>query len=164
MAYSKTDRLAGFKLLRSATLVDFEVVSSEITPAPDDLIARVEIQLARDEAGCDAEWGGLGFMFAIAVLSMADARPHGYGVNEFIEGDEYKVADLVDHLRFENGELRFAADYVRGRRMKTDMRLQSDGRLHLRTRGRGETPLRWLDALKGKKMLRLVGDTAAEDE
>ena len=166
MTHPDTDRLAGYKLLKTAALVDFEVVKTELIPSTaDDIFARVEVQLANDEEQCDGEWGGLGFMFALAVLSLADARAQGYGVNELIEGDEYTVADLVDHLRFERGELRFSADYVRGRRMKTDMRLTSDGLLVLDTRGRGETPLRWIDTLKGKKTLTLIpGGKGDEDQ
>ena len=165
MIHPDSDRVAGYKLLKTAALVDFNVVKTEVSPAPSgDMVTHVQIQLAKDDDGCDGEWGGLGFMFALAVLSLADARPHGYGVNEVIEGDEYTVADFVDHLRFEHGELRFSADYVRGRRMKTDIRLTSEGLLVLDTRGRGETPLRWIDTLKGKKMLTLVeGGKADED-
>ena len=165
MIHPDSDRVAGYKLLKTAVLVDFEVVKTEVSPAPSrDIVTHVELQLANDDDGCDGEWGGLGFMFALAVLSLADARAQGYGVNEVIENDEYTVADLVDHLRFERGELRFSADYVRGRRMKTDMRLTSEGLLALDTRGRGETPLRWIDTLKGKKTLTLIpGGRGDED-
>ena len=82
MIHPHSDRVAGYKLLENATLVNFEVIKSEVSPAPSgDIVTHVEIQLAKDEDGCDGEWGGLGFMFALAVLSLADARPHGYGVN-----------------------------------------------------------------------------------
>ena len=70
----------------------------------------------------------------------------------FEEGDEFSVADLVDCLRYVSGELRFAADYVRGRCMKTDVTVRPDGTATLATRCRGEAATRWVGRLKGKKV------------
>ncbi len=75
---------------------------------------------------------------------------------DFVEDDEFTVADLFECLRFANGELRFSADYLRGRCMKTDITVRRDGRVSLSTRNRGQAALRWLDRLQGKKNLRLV--------
>jgi hypothetical protein len=50
----------------------------------------------------------------------------------------------------------FSADYVRGRRMKTDVVLRPDGSGTLTTSGRGKAAILWLDRLKGKKTLRVV--------
>ncbi len=88
--------------------------------------------------------GCAGFIFALAVLSFADARPRGVSGIDYQEQDEFNVADLIEHLRYERGELRFSADYVRGRCMKTDITVRPDGTARLQTRARGETPLRWL--------------------
>jgi hypothetical protein len=40
--------------------------------------------------------------------------------------------------------------------MKTDINVRSDGTVTLSTWGRGEAALRWLDRLKGKKLMELV--------
>ena len=95
-------------------------------------------------------------IFALAVLSFADARPRGSSDIDFVENDEFTVCDLFEYLRFVNGELRFYADYVRGRCLKTDITVRKDGRIILSTRNRGKSALRWLDQLQGKKRLTLV--------
>lgn len=92
----------------------------------------------------------------MATLSFADARPRGCSENEYDPDSEFTIADLFECLRYENGGLRFAADYVRGRCMKTDVIVRSSGRVTLSTRCRGQAALRWADRLKGKKMLEAV--------
>jgi hypothetical protein len=74
----------------------------------------------------------------------------------YLEKDDFTVADLFDGLEFLRGELRFEADYVRGRCMKTDIVVRSDGLVRLQTRARGESALRWIERLKGKKTLEAV--------
>jgi hypothetical protein len=75
-------------------------------------------------------------MFALAVLSFADARPRGVSDMHFADGDEFTVADLLAHLRYQRGELHFDADYVRGRCMKTDVTVRPNGHVTLATRCR----------------------------
>jgi hypothetical protein len=75
-------------------------------------------------------------------------------IDERTAGHELlKIGTLVD---FEISGLRFYADYIRGRSMKTDITVRSDGTVRLTTWGRGEAALRWLDRLKGKKLMELV--------
>ncbi len=142
---------AAHKLLEAGALVAFEVMESDIkaTAGGDALVSRVELQLGDDD-GSDAEWGALGFVFALAVLSYHDARPRGSSHIDFEEDDEFNVADLFDCLRFERGGLHFSADYIRGRCMKNDVEVRPDGRVTIETRGRGDAVLRWLDHLKGR--------------
>lgn len=154
MSGTDPDQIAAYKLIETGTLVEFEVLESEAKPtvSGDSLVTRIELQLEED----DVEWGGLGFIFCIAVLSFHDARPRGASELDFVEGDQFTVADLVECLRYEHGQLRFAADYFRGRCVKTDVTVRQDGRVTLGTRNRGEAALRWIDRIKGKKMLKLV--------
>ncbi len=154
-----TGRQAAFSLLENGAVVEFEVVNTDVQrpELADEVFVRVDLHLGEIEDGertADHEWGSFGFIFALAVLSFADARPRGVSGIDYQEEDEFTVADLLEHLRYERGELRFAADYVRGRCMKTDITVMPDGRVRLETRGRGETALRWLDRLKGKKTIR----------
>ena len=102
------------------------------------------------------EWGAFGFIFALAALSFADARPRGFSDVEFIENDEFGVADLFDGLRYVRGEIHFSADYLRGRSLITDIIVRTNGTVTLTTRNRDKTAKRWLDTLKGKKHLKLV--------
>jgi len=95
-------------------------------------------------------------LFALAALSFDDARPGGYSETEFVENDEFTVADFLYVLRFVRGESHLEVDYLRGRCVKTDVVARRDGLVTLETRCRGESALRWVDRLKGKKKLTLV--------
>ena len=104
-----------------------------------------------------AEWGAFGFIFVLALLSFADAKPRNASVIEYQEKDELRLSDFIEHLRFVRGELRFDADYIRGRRLKTRIVVRSNGTVTLETIGRGKSALRWLERIQGKKLLELVG-------
>ena len=62
---------------------------------------------------------------------------------------------FADH----RGELHFYADYIRGRRLKTDIVVRKDGTATLQTFGRGKAAVRWLEKLQGKKMMQFVKQT-----
>jgi hypothetical protein len=158
---SRSDRPAGYKLIETGTLVEFEIVDTKVEPAPDGetSFVRIALQLGGLEGGDgedQVEWGAFGVIFTLAALSFNDARPRGNSDADFVEKDEFTVADLFDFLSFVRGELRFEADYVRGRCMKTDIVVQSDGQVILQTRARGESALRWVERLQGKKALEVV--------
>lgn len=113
-----TDSIACYKLIETGTLVEFEVTNTKVDPSPDGetSFVHIAIQLGGPEGGDgadQAEWGGFGFIFVLAVLSFADSRPRGYSEKEFVEKDEFTVADFFEGLRFTRGELHFDADYVR---------------------------------------------------
>jgi len=63
---------------------------------------------------------------------------------------------LIDELEYQPGELRFSADYIRGRCMKTDVTVRPDGTATLHTRCRGEAATRWVARLKGKKVMEVL--------
>lgn len=157
---TSVNRTAGYELLKTGTVVEFQVTQTEIHEGPDAAEFAVDIQLEfppnPDTEENDLEWGAFGFLFTICVLSFADARPRESSVIDYIEKDEFQVGDLIGCLRWENGALRFYADYIRGRRMKTDLVLQPDGTGRLTTVGRGKAALMWLERLKGKKPLHIV--------
>jgi hypothetical protein len=69
-----------------------------------------------------------GLIFALGVLSFADARPRGISGIDFAEKDDWCVGDMLRHLRFERGRLHFHADYVRGRMMKTTIDIDKEAR------------------------------------
>lgn len=155
------DRTAGYTLLHTGSLVDVEITKTDIHPTVDgnDDIVSLELQLGHSEDEFppeDHEWGGLGFIFCLATLSFADARPAGESGMDFEVDDEFTVADLHDHLRYVKGEIRFSADYVRGRLIKTDIDLRPDGSVRLATRLRGVGPTRWIRTLRKQKLLAVV--------
>jgi hypothetical protein len=162
-ASDSNDRLAGYKLLETGVLVAFEITETHFEPSPNGGFARVAVQLGEvDEDGErseDHEWGALGFIFCIASLSFHDARPRGVSGMDFADRDELTVADLHDGLRFSKAGLRFSADYIRGRCVKTDITVSPNGSATIETRNRGESAFRWVERLKGKTHLRTVAPT-----
>jgi hypothetical protein len=157
-------------LLMTGTLVPFRVTDTHIELAPDreNIFVRVEIAIARDddnEPEDIVEWGAFGFLFTIAALSFADARPRGVSQADFRAKDEFGVDDFLHCLTFGRDGLRFHADYIRGRCLKTEISLRAEGTVTLTTWGRGRSALRWLDALQGKKRMTVVssgGDGQAQ--
>src|SRR5262245_13293243 len=131
-------RMIGYELLKTGTLVSFRVVAEEVLNAPaDDAEFGMRVQLkfvAEDEEAGDeddvaentAEWGAFGFMFVLGVLSFADAKPRNASMLEYEEKDEFRLVDFIERLRFVRGELRFDADYIRGRRIKTRVAVRSN--------------------------------------
>ena len=156
---SHADRTAAYRLIEQGSLVNFDIIETKIDESAggDEAIVRIELHLGEEEEedlrSEDHEWGSFGFIFCLALLSFADARPRGNSGVDFREEDEFTVTDLLDGLRYEQGELRFSADYVRGRCVKTDVTVRPDGTAALETRCRGEAATRWAARLKGKKML-----------
>lgn len=133
-----------YDLIRDATLAEIRVAETRISPtSADDKHVRIEGRLGREEGedgepANDAEHCAFGFIYALGVLSFADARPRGSSGMHFEEGDDWSVGDMLRRLRFEQGELRFYADYVRGRCMKTTIVVRADGTFMLDTVNRGE--------------------------
>jgi hypothetical protein len=152
-----------FRLLETGVAVPFRVVKEEVLPTPDEsefgMHVTLQLEDPEDPEG-DAqdlvEWGAVGFLFVLALLSFADARPRGFSESEYSEADELRLADFVDGLTFRRGTLYFHADYLRGRRVKTGITVTAQGSITIETIGRGKAPLRWIDRLKGEGGLRVV--------
>lgn len=144
----------GYKLIKDATLIDFEILKSDIqaTVDNDDKIVTVDLQLEEDLADTCA----LGFMFALGVLSFHDARPRGVSGHWYEDDDELSIDDFLEHFEYRRGKAHVYFDYIRGRCLKTTIEVAPDGKLQLQTVNRGEAATRWLDRLRGKKFLRPV--------
>src|SRR5512144_2112968 len=145
---SQDDRQAAHELLRAATAVPFTVTAHEVIRGTDEgeFALRLELSFADEESPEEdradvVEWGALGFLFAVGVLSFADARPRGSSDAGFEPNDEFGLAAFVAALKFRNGELQLDTDYVRGRRMKTRVIVRSQGTAMIETRGRGKAAL-----------------------
>lgn len=153
------DRASGMHLLEQGTLIEFKVIEEEVVPGSNEgeFGVRIRLHLGMEEDDNDVEWGGLGFMFVLAMLSFADARPRGMSETEYQEKDELAVVDFLTGFTYVNGRLRYYGDYVRGRRMKTSITISPDGSALLETVGRGKAAVRWLDRLKSKKIMQFIG-------
>jgi hypothetical protein len=146
-------RRTEYELLAGAARLSIRVLTSEGAEEPDASWQALRCKIRRD----DVDDGALALIFAIAALSFHDARPRGYSFEDFSESDEWTVSDLCTHLRFRSGVLMLDVDYLRGRMVKTTISVRTTGVVEIRTVNRHQMASRWLDALKGRKHLRLVG-------
>jgi len=142
------------ELIRTGTLVDFEIVNTNIQPtaAGDDSHVRLTLQIPEDDVECFA----FALVYVLGLLSFHDGRPRGYSGKFFDDDDEWRADDMLRHLEFRGGRLYFDADYVRGRCLKTTVEVTSDGVVTVETVNRGEAAIRWVDRLRGKKYLQAV--------
>ena len=139
------------ELVRNGTLVDFEIVDTNIEPtaAGDDSHVRLALQMPEDDVECFA----FALIYVLGLLSFHDGRPRGYSGKFFDDDDEWRADDMLRHLEFRGGRLYFDADYVRGRCLKTTIQVTGDGIVTIETVNRGEAAVRWVDRLKGKQYL-----------
>jgi hypothetical protein len=153
---------AAHRLLETGTLVRFRVADTQthLSPDKENVFVWAELVFTDDDEDTGpediAEWAAFGFLFTLAALSFHDARPRGASEIDYQPNDQFTVADFFDCLSFKHGELRLETDYVRGRSMKTSVTIRPDGTATLTTWGRGQSALRWLDQLQGKKRLASV--------
>lgn len=149
-------------MLETGVVVPFRLLEHELLAAQDqaEFGVRLKLKFEPDDEDEDpediVEWGAFGFLFVLAMLSFADARPRESSALDYREMDELAVSDFLGCLSFRRGALEFRADYIRGRRMKTDIAIRSDGSVTLTTIGRGKAPFHWLDRIQGKKTMRLI--------
>jgi len=109
-------------------------------------------------------WAAVPLIYVVSALSFMDARPRGSSDIDFFAEDEWRVADVLLRLQLEGGTLVLDADYIRGRMMKTTVSIESNGKFVVETRNRHEMALRWLNAIKGKKHIRLLAYPHAPSE
>lgn len=147
-------RVAGYRLLEQAIGLEVEILDTDVQPTPEDVVTTVRFQIPED----DLETCEFGILFALSVLSFADARPRGISDMDFEDDDTWSLDDFLQGLSYRHGELHFDADYVRGRLVKTSIKISKTGEVRLQTVHRGTAATRWVDRLRGKKPLRLVPD------
>lgn len=144
------------KFFKDALIVDYKILNTQIQPTTDeDAHVVIDARLG-EEDDTDVEWAAFGVIFVLSGMSFTDARPRGNSDMHYDTLDDWHIEDMLENLSFENGELRFYADYVKGRMMKTSIIIRKDGTLRLETFNRGETATRWIPRLQGKKPLQIV--------
>jgi hypothetical protein len=161
---SKSTMHAEHQLLHTGAIVEFRVLDTqtELSPDKENVSVRADLVFSGvdDDDDTDpadtAEWGAFGFLFILATLSFQDARPRGFSEADFLPEDDFTVSDFFECLSYKQTGLHLRADYIRGRSVKTDITVRPDGTATLTTWGRGQTALRWLDKLQGKKSIGLV--------
>jgi hypothetical protein len=133
---------------------EIEILETRVISAHDrdDLSVTLELRVEEGLVGTCA----IGLIYVLGLLSFHDGRPCGASERWFEDDDQFTAADMLRHLTFECGTLKMHVDYLRGRCVKTDVEVSSDGRVLIKTRNRGQAATRWVDRLMGKKFLRAV--------
>jgi hypothetical protein len=152
---------AEYELLKDVVALDLKTIDTKIENSPGDpeiVIAKMVLE-EDPEVLSSCAWS---LVYAIGVMSFADARPRGYSDVEYVADDQWYVGDMFRGLRFERGRIYWHADYVRGRLVKTSVEIDKEGKIVVETVNRGEALTRWIAKLQGKKTLGLVegGDEA----
>jgi hypothetical protein len=156
-----------YELLKDVVALNLKVLDTKIEHFMENIHVKIVMQDVdedeEDESSNVIESCAWGLIYALGVLSFADARPRGVSDMHYVEKDEWHVGDMLRHLRFERGCLHFYADYVRGRMLKTTIDIDRDGKITLETVNRGEAATRWVSKLQGKKVIALVDDDPAAE-
>ncbi len=140
-------------LFEDARTLDLKVSETKIERREEETV-RVELTLQADPAVL-ARYGW-GVIYAIGACSFDDADAD----RDLAESDEWTADDMLRGLSFERGRLRFHADHVRSRCMRTAIEIAPEGRITVEVVGRGEAALEWLSKLQGKQAAPLVEDDA----
>ena len=143
-----------YELIQRATLLDLQVLERIAEPTFGDQNWHVRIRIQADDELIES--GALSLIYTLGMLSFHDARPRGVSGQWFEAADQWSAADMLRHLEFRRGELQFYADYVRGRCLKTTVDVASDGKVLLETVNRGQAATRWVDRIRGRKLLQAV--------
>jgi hypothetical protein len=143
-----------YELIRTGAASEFEVTDTQVQPtaAGDDSLVRIALKMPEE----DVESFAFGLIYVLGVLSFADGRPRGVSGEWFDDDDQWTAGDMLRGLEFARGRLRWSADYVRGRCIKTSVDVNPNGMVLIETVGRGEAALRWIDRLRGKIYLQAV--------
>ncbi len=149
------------ELLKTGTLIDFKILKNEVVPCTDPReahsVAKLLILDDDEEDGYQSvEWGAFGFIYVIATLSFHDARPRNSSEEDYKKDDSFSVSEMVNCLQFSNNRLRFYCDYHKGRLVKTEITIQLNGEVEIKTTCRGNALEIWLQKLQGKKTIKLV--------
>jgi len=151
---------AAIELLARLANLEIEVVRSDLEEEADFSTHRLECRIPPEAV----PHAGLALVYALGLMSFLEARPRGRSERDFADDDEWTPGDLLRGLAYQQGELVFDADYVRGRMMKTRVRVRPDGGILVSTRHRHAAARRWIDAIQGRHHLRLVeGSDGASD-
>ena len=141
-----------YKLLEETIGIPIEIKSNEFNEIYTNTHHKIVFQIKEEEPDL---WA-LGILFTLSLMSFSFAAPRGISENYFIPDEEWSLEYFVQGLEFENKCLRFSADYVSGRLMKTDIVFESGGRVTLTTRNRGKGAERWLTHLQGRKHIQPI--------
>ena len=135
-------------MIETIRCVDVHITGIKETPTQHDKHISLVGKFGEDAAEC-VSFAAIPFIYFVSALSFLGAKPAGASVKEYQEHDAWTIGDTVLGIRFEQGDLHFYADYIRGRRMKTTIIVRQDGTFTVFCLDRGDLPLAWIAKLRG---------------
>ena len=132
-----------------ALMTDFKLVESKGEEFKGITSQRIALKIDEDAV----ETSAFGIMYVIGLLSFLQGRPAGLSEMDYNGQDIWSVEDFCRRVSFVRGTLRFHADYVRGRLMKTSVEITRDGTVVIETINRADQASQWAEYLLGKRGL-----------
>lgn len=137
------------QLIRDASRFErIAILGAKMVPTAGNTDWAVAIVLQVDEDIIES--CAFGLVYLLGLLSFQDGPPRDSSGPPLEDDDEFTAADMLRHLAFERGKITLRVDCIRGRSVRTDVEVSSDGRVILTTVNRGYAAMRWVDRLKGK--------------
>jgi len=151
------DKSFGNQLLAETIGITIEILSNDYQeiPAMENTVntyQEIVFQIKEDDPD---DWA-IGVLFALSLMSFSFAAPRGVSEMHFIPDEDWSLEYFLEGLRYRWRKICFTSDYVSGRLMKTDIDIESGGKVKLTTRNRGRGAERWLTHLQGKKHIKAV--------
>jgi hypothetical protein len=135
--------------ISQAITTEYKLVDSCLNQIADVPSQEIKVHIDEDEV----EISAFGIMYCISLLSFLQGRPAGISGIDYQVQDIWSVEDFHCHLSFIHGKLRFDADYVRGRLIKTVVEISKDGTILIETRNRADLASQWVEYLLGKRSM-----------
>ena len=110
-----------------------------------ELVARV------DEGPDGSAPSAVGLLFLWSSLAFLDAHAlshEGIPPDDYQTEDGWSSLDFLENLKWEDDRLRVSLNVVRGRQVTTEIYLSRGGLFVVRTRGRGDSPIRWFESFR----------------
>lgn len=141
--------------IRAVVGLGFKVIRREVKPSVDgqETVMSLTAVCIEEEAG---ELLAFPLLYALASLSFYEARPYGGSERHYSVDDHLSLREFFQTLSYEQGCLLWYGDYIKGRRVKTELRLTPQGEFTIYTVGRGLGPDFWLRILRGEKPLQVL--------
>ena len=127
--------------ISQAVTTEYTLLDSCLKQISDIPSQEIKIQIDEEEV----ETSAFGILYSISLLSFLQGRPAGASVIDYQEQDAWSVEDFHRHLSFMHGKLRFEADYVRGRLIKTVVEISKDGTILITTINRADLASQWVE-------------------
>ncbi len=146
------DKALPFKLFNETVGIFIEIMSTDynefsgfegFTNAHQEIIFQIKEE--------EPDIWAIGVLYTLSLMSFSFAAPRGMSEMHFVPDEEWNLGYFVQCLEFTKEGLCFSSDYISGRLMKTDITIESGGKVTLGTTNRGRGAERWLTHLQGKK-------------